>query len=105
MAPRVDCDVDYAGTAKKWIETNLRKLEGEAGAAVIDVDLARPPASDSGAWPRTRPFEAWINEITNLNGSGSSAETYHVELSLEGSGIADELGRLCSASYRPTIRR
>ena len=91
IAPRVDCDIDYEKPAKKWIETSLRKLESEAGAAVIHVDFARPAASEE-AHGRARPFAAEINEIINLNGSGSSTETYHLELSLEGSGVAYEPG-------------
>ena len=92
IAPRVDCDVDYETPAKKWIDASLRKLEPDAGAAVIHVDFARPAASEEEAHSRTRPFEAEINEIINLNGSRSSTETYHLELSLEGSGIAYEPG-------------
>jgi sulfite reductase (NADPH) flavoprotein alpha-component len=109
LGPVLECDVDYAAAANAWIKSTLDLLKtetiGEAGGdegAVIHVDFARslaaPPAEADAdeeaepAYTRNRPFEATINELINLNGTGSSAETYHVELSLEGSGIAHEPG-------------
>jgi sulfite reductase (NADPH) flavoprotein alpha-component len=103
LAPVVECDVDYAAPANAWIKSTLdllkKETEGEEGA-VIHVDFARGTAgataeadeADEPAFTRNRPFEAAINELINLNGTGSSAETYHVELSLEGSGLAHEPG-------------
>ncbi|MBV8401888.1 MAG: flavodoxin domain-containing protein [Acetobacteraceae bacterium] len=91
IAPRLDCDVDYEAPATKWIDASLRKLEGDTGSAVIHVDFARPAATEE-AYSRSRPFEAEINEIINLNGSRSTAQTFHVELSLAGSGMAYEPG-------------
>jgi len=41
---------------------------------------------------RTNPFQAKILKNVNLNGAGSSKETRHIELSLEGSGLTYEPG-------------
>ena len=107
LAPMLECDVDYAVPANAWIKSTLdllkKETDGAAGGdegAVIHVDFARsiaahPDEDEEDAEPaytRERPFEAVINELINLNGSGSSAETFHVELSLEGSGLAHEPG-------------
>ncbi len=109
LAPVVECDVDYAAPAKAWIASTLdllkKETESEAGTdegAVIHVDFARSVAAapvdaeeDDDAEPRfTRenPFEAEIRELVNLNGTGSSAETWHVEVSLEGSGLVHKPG-------------
>jgi sulfite reductase (NADPH) flavoprotein alpha-component len=103
LAPVLECDVDYAAAANGWIKSTLDLLKTETESdegAVIHVDFARSAAAvaaetDEDAEPtytRNHPFEAVINELINLNGTGSSAETYHVELSLEGSGIAHEPG-------------
>jgi sulfite reductase (NADPH) flavoprotein alpha-component len=103
LAPMLECDVDYAAPASAWIKSTLdlfkQETESDEGA-VIHVDFARgvaalPVEDDEDAEPaytRNHPFEAAISELINLNGSGSSAETYHVELSLEGSGLAHEPG-------------
>jgi sulfite reductase (NADPH) flavoprotein alpha-component len=108
LAPVLELDVDYAAPASAWIKSTLDLLKTETGGeaaadegAVIHVDFARSalaaePADDDEdaepAYTRDRPFEATIGELINLNGSGSSAETWHVELSLEGSGLAHEPG-------------
>ncbi|WP_442596662.1 sulfite reductase subunit alpha [Neobacillus sp. D3-1R] len=39
-------------------------------------------------YSRTNPFQAKILKNVNLNGEGSSKETRHIELSLEGSGLS-----------------
>jgi sulfite reductase (NADPH) flavoprotein alpha-component len=95
VADRIECDVDYEAPATGWIDTTLGMLQAELGepeaGAVIHVDFARPAAGAS-AWNRTRPFEAEITERVQLSGSRSTSDTWHVELSLEGAGIAYEPG-------------
>jgi sulfite reductase (NADPH) flavoprotein alpha-component len=102
IAPRVDCDLDYEGPAASWSQSALEELakraEPDAGSAarggdIIHVDFAAPSAS---LHSKANPFPAEITESINLNGSRSSKETFHLELSLEGSGLAfapgDSLG-------------
>ncbi|MFN4090803.1 MAG: sulfite reductase flavoprotein subunit alpha, partial [Alphaproteobacteria bacterium] len=94
-AGRVDCDLDFEAPAEAWTREALqalRKPDADGpGAAVIHVDFAlAPPALQD--WTRSRPFEAEITEAVNLNGSGSSKQTVHLELSLAGSGIRYEPG-------------
>ncbi len=96
VADRIDCDLDYEAPANAWIGATLTHLqtelgEPEADSAVIHVDFARPPAEVS-AYSRTRPFEAEITERIKLSGSRSTSETWHVELSLAGSGLTYEPG-------------
>jgi sulfite reductase (NADPH) flavoprotein alpha-component len=94
IADRIECDVDYETAASGWIDSTLERLNAEvgvkdAGASVIHVDFARPGAD---APTRARPFEAEITEHIRLSGSRSSSDTWHVAVSLEGSGIAYEPG-------------
>ena len=95
VAARVECDVEFVAPAKAWLDAALRDLgAGEApdnAGAVIHVDFARG-AEHAPAHDRAHPFAAEITERVNLNGSRSTAETWHLELSLEGSGIAYEPG-------------
>jgi sulfite reductase (NADPH) flavoprotein alpha-component len=91
VAPRLDCDLDYEAPANDWIGHALAEIKQQAEGsaandAVIHVDFARTNA-EPAAYTRNRPFEAAITEHVNLNGSRSSGRTFHVELSLEGSGI------------------
>lgn len=46
------------------------------------------PKKVSTTFSRTNPFQAKVLKNINLNGSGSSKETRHIELSLEGSGLS-----------------
>ena len=45
------------------------------------------PKTDKPAFSRTNPFQAKVLKNINLNGSGSSKETRHIELSLKDSGL------------------
>ena len=97
VAPLAECDLDYAAPARVWTETVLATLapEPDAGAAVIRVDFARSPAADEAPdavalGPRVA--EAEITERVLLGSSRSTAETWHVELALDGTGLAYEPG-------------
>ncbi len=94
ITDRIDCDVDFETAANGWIDSTLERLNAEVGikepgASVIHVDFARPGAD---APTRARPFEAEITEHVRLSGSRSTSDTWHVAVSLEGSGIAYEPG-------------
>ena len=95
VAERIECDLDYEAPAGAWIDATLGTLQAELGepeaGAVIHVDFARSPA-EVAAWSRSRPFEAEETEHIRLSGSRSTSDTWHVELSLEGAGIAYEPG-------------
>jgi sulfite reductase (NADPH) flavoprotein alpha-component len=95
VAERIECDLDYEAPAYAWIDGTLTQLQAELGepedGAVIHVDFARAPA-EASAYSRTRPFEAEITERIKLSGSRSSSETWHLEVSLAGSGMTFEPG-------------
>jgi sulfite reductase (NADPH) flavoprotein alpha-component len=94
VADRVDCDLDFEAPANAWIDATLAVLKPAdepiaAEHAVIHVDFAR--AAPEGP-TRAKPFAAEVTEHVRLTGSRSSSDTHHIELSLEGSGIAYEPG-------------
>lgn len=93
-AARVECDLDYEAAAKEWLDGALEALKPEAEEEDgTVVRLAFPPSGpEPAAWSKSNPFEAEIGELVNLNGSRSEKSTWHVELSLEGSGLAYEPG-------------
>ena len=93
ITDRIECDLDYETPAARWIDGTLEKLtpptvEAEPGASGIHVDFARSAEGPT----RARPFEADITEKVRLSGSRSTSDTWHLEVSLEGSGIAYEPG-------------
>jgi len=99
LVSRVDCDVDFHEDADRWIAEVLAKLEAEVpkntngslngnGGHV----KTQPAVAVEPVYNRKNPFAAPILEKIQLNGRGSTKETWHVEVSLEGSGLQYEPG-------------
>jgi sulfite reductase (NADPH) flavoprotein alpha-component len=92
--PRVDCDVDYEPAAEAWMDAVLNELaaRGDSNSQPRASSLFSHTASVSAAYSRKNPFPAVLLENIVLNGRGSSKETRHLELSIEGSGLTYEPG-------------
>jgi sulfite reductase (NADPH) flavoprotein alpha-component len=109
IANRVDCDVDWHDDAEKWADEVVAKLAVEVSANVMQLEGIAQNYNGNGnghstafvkpqvevpkvLFDRKKPFHAPILEKIQLNGRGSTKETWHVELSLEGSGLTYEAG-------------
>ncbi|MCQ6276533.1 sulfite reductase subunit alpha [Bacillus sp. V3B] len=55
---------------------------------VVNPENTKKDKKVPTTFSRTNPFQAKVLKNINLNGSGSSKETRHIELSLEGSGLS-----------------
>ncbi len=95
LTNRVDCDVDWHDLADTWIENVISNLSQSANRQtqnnVAQVKTAQTVATKT-QYDRKNPFEAEILEKIQLNGRGSTRETWHVELLLEGSGLTYQAG-------------
>ena len=94
IADLVECDLDYKQPAATWTAATLRALaetSPEPGAAVIRVDFSRPAPVET-ADESAVPVEAEVTAHINLNSSRSDIETYHLELSLAGTGLSYQPG-------------
>jgi sulfite reductase (NADPH) flavoprotein alpha-component len=98
IAPRVECDLDYEDRAAAWSGNALEELARRAepaseaivrGGDIIHVDFHAPAASP---YSKANPFAAEITESIDLNGSRSTKQTIHLEVSLAGSGITYQAG-------------
>jgi len=100
---RVDCDVDFEDAVEGWLANVLEKLPVPAAlaagiqSAVVHNNghqAVAPAAKAAGtaSYDRKKPFASPILEKIQLNGRGSQKETWHLELSLEGSGLLYEPG-------------
>ncbi len=92
IAVRQDCDVDYEDDAEAWQEKFLNELTQTSEEAEAAPQASETTATNGVKYSRKNLFEATILEKINLNGRGSSKETVHLELDLEGSGIQYEPG-------------
>lgn len=94
MRPRVDCDIGDDEAAAAW-SADIVALLGDAKSVTggpTTGSRAPAPQVDAPAFDKRNPFPARIIDNIVLTGRGSSKETRHVELSLEGSGLAFEAG-------------
>jgi len=94
---RIDCDVDFAPKATEWIEGVLSKLPENADkgqARKINGENAKNGQAVTPAvvYNKSNPFRAKLLDRVKLNGRGSDKETFHYELSIEGSGLTYEPG-------------
>src|SRR5262245_18760704 len=81
IVDRVDCDLDFAESAARWIGDAVKVLTPpNIGGRVIEVDFGAKPAAS----PSTDIFEADIIEHVDLNSSRSDKETIHLALGFEG---------------------
>ena len=87
---RADLDLDYAKQAADWTDKALGKLapkdEQGAGGTVVHVDFgaAAPQTDDDEAkYTAEHPLEAEISTLINLNGTGSTRETWHAEFTFD----------------------
>ena len=89
VVDRIDCDLDFAAPASKWIGDALKVLtppDADRGR-VIEVDFGKPQTA-----PNTEIVEAEVSEHINLNSSRSAKETIHLALTFDGAMPAYEPG-------------
>lgn len=104
VAPRGECDVDYEGAARAWIEGLWDKLGGANGAPTSgpasSKAATKPAGAETGvpktngvsAYSKSNPFPAKLLRNVLLNKPGSGKEVRHYEIALNGSGLTYEAG-------------
>jgi sulfite reductase (NADPH) flavoprotein alpha-component len=90
---RVDLDLDYAKQAADWTEHALTELSPpDAGTAtVVHVDFKGgmpAPEDDEPQFSAENPLAAEVSQLVNLNGSGSTRETWHIEIATDAPGFS-----------------
>ena len=91
VSPRQDCDVDYEENYSAWLDAALKAFTPQTAAPVA---FAGAPAAVASTveYGKKNPFPSEVVEHVILNGEGSTKETLHVGLSLDGSGLVYEPG-------------
>ena len=87
---RTDCDVDYQEPFDAWLAGAVNAFPKASGSAAV-ASTGGTPAT-SVVYDKKNPYESEVLDKFVLNGTGTSKETLHVELSLEGSGLTYEPG-------------
>ena len=87
----VTCDVDYEDDAAQWstdVLAALSKLQPKTTAQ----STALATKSDESVYSKKNPFKSTVLDKVRITGRDSDKEVYHLELTLEGSGIKYEPG-------------
>jgi len=98
VAERADLDTDFTRHAPDWTARTLAQLKPTDAAptgTIVHVDFGHGQLSDVGeapAFTAERPLEAEIAALINLNGTGSTRETWHVELATDAAGFSFQPG-------------
>ena len=88
----IECDVDYGPGYEAWSTEVIGwahdhlQLQAEPATARLSVVRSAP------GWSREQPFEAELQRIQKITALESDRDVYHLELSLEGSGLDYEPG-------------
>ncbi len=91
LLPRVDCDVDYDEQVDQWI-SELVPLVTQAAAGTGTVDAAVSAAAPATNWSEKNPFNSEVLSVINITDDASEKDVWHLELSLEDSGIQYQPG-------------
>lgn len=100
ICPRVDCDSDFHEDVHQWMDNLLSTLSASTshnGTIFTNVatdpgHLFLSPQLPNSTYNKGRPFPARLLVNQRLSGKGSTKETRHYELSLQGSGLTYEAG-------------
>jgi sulfite reductase (NADPH) flavoprotein alpha-component len=92
LVPRVDCDLDYDDLADQWVANVAEKIAEFAEPAAAAVAMPSFGGDTESKYDKRNPFAAELSQRILLNGRGSDKETYHIELSLEDSGLTYQPG-------------
>ncbi len=90
IVPLVKCDVDFEEDAESWMTNLLMNLVPSVSDTTTSNNVEGVVAKS--AYSKKNPFMATVLEKMKITGRGSDKEVYHLELSLDGSGLTYEPG-------------
>ncbi|WP_395376332.1 assimilatory sulfite reductase (NADPH) flavoprotein subunit [Marinicella sp. W31] len=100
IVARIDCDLDFETEAAGWRDKTLDvfepllKVEQDQVSNIVPLNLPGPVKASE--YHRNNPFAAEVLTVQKITGSDSIKNVFHIELSLEESGLkykpGDSLG-------------
>lgn len=97
VAPLAKCDLNYEVTAEVWMNNLLLNLAPAKTAKSSEVTEVIASGINNNGQPQAEyskknPFPAAVLDKVRITGRDSDKEVYHLEISLEGSGLTYEPG-------------
>jgi sulfite reductase (NADPH) flavoprotein alpha-component len=90
ILPILTLDVDFDEEIERWI-TDFTDVFADVPATSVQPGISANTLNGE-TYSRKNPFNATVIDKVKITGRDSDKEVYHVELSLDGSGIAYEPG-------------
>lgn len=90
ILPILTLDVDFDEEVDRWI-TDFTEVFADIPAVSVSANVSSNTLNGE-TYSRRNPFHATVIDKVKITGRDSDKEVYHVELSLDGSGIAYEPG-------------
>ena len=91
ILPIMTLDVDFEDEIERWID-EFTDTFAEAASSPAQTSALQQVISSEVSYTRKNPFHATVIDKVKITGRDSDKEVYHVELSLDGSGITYEPG-------------
>ena len=91
ILPILTLDVDFDEEIDRWI-TDFTDVFADIPATSVQSGVVSANTLNGETYSRKSPFHATVIDKVKITGRDSDKEVYHVELSLDGSGIAYEPG-------------
>lgn len=106
LVKRVDCDLDFVQDAEQWQHQAIEKLaeEVEPPSSSNVVPMANYQQASIERYSRQNPFKAEIITLQKITTDESAKNIYHLELSLENSGIKYSPGDSLAVSANNPIQ-
>ena len=89
---RTDCDLDFESPSANWRKQVVDHARASATSIETPRSVRLSAVPTSPAYSRQRPFSSEILTRQAVTGRGSSKNVCHIELELEGSGLAYQPG-------------
>lgn len=91
ILPILTLDVDFEEDVERWM-SEFTDVFAETSLASVQSKSVLNSVPTGETYSRKNPFHATVIDKVKITGRSSDKEVYHVELSLEGSGITYEPG-------------
>jgi sulfite reductase (NADPH) flavoprotein alpha-component len=92
LIERVDCDVDYERLAAPWLERVVSAATDALGGPQVATVTRLRTVPEAPRYDRAHPFTAPVLANQRITGRNATKDVRHLEISLEGSGVAYEPG-------------
>lgn len=91
ILPVLKLDLDYEDDVKHWINQFLEIITNKQSKAFPANEIQKD-SQVAEQYSRKKPFRATVLDKVKITGRDSDKEVFHIELSLEGSGLTYEPG-------------